>query len=70
MVCILLHKKLYPCRIPKQAFLATFYDENGAKLEKKEITWLEPSYLMVDNKKTYIGGYAVANGLGQELSLL
>jgi hypothetical protein len=59
-----------PCRIPKQKILAAFYTPDGKK-EKKEIAWLENSYLMVAaDRKTYIGGYAVAQGLNKEYGLL
>jgi hypothetical protein len=70
MVSVLLHKKLNPCRIPKQKINVAFYNEAGKK-EKREINWLEHSYLMVANdRKTWIGGYAVAQGFNQELGLL
>merc|ERR1711990_107407 len=55
MVSILLHKKLVPCRIPKQKITVGFYNAEGKK-EKKDIQWLEHSYLMVANdRKTWIG---------------
>jgi len=70
MVSILLHKKLLPCRIPKQKFPVAVWDAEGKKT-KTEINWLEHSYLMMAaDKRTPIGGYAVACGTGQEYSLL
>lgn len=70
MVCVLLHKKLLPCRIPKQKITVKFFLENGKK-EAREIAWLENSYMMMGaDRKTPIGGYAVVMGTGQELSLL
>lgn len=43
MVSILLHKKMLPCRIPKQKITVKKFHEDGKK-EVIEINWLENSY--------------------------